>query len=125
MPKKHVHRSKEEYQKTVSEARKRWKIKERTMKEMFRVNEAGAMLIQKQLLATNTSVLDVLEDNFCCNESVIASVVIAEQERSTISTISIESSDIVDTEDTLVYEDFIDVDNAQTMDASTHKHFDE
>ena len=106
MAKTPVRRSKEEYQKSVSEARKRWKIKERTMKAMFLANENGAKLLQEHLLATDTLVCRQPDNSVLCSEYVLPSIVITDENAMAGAAVSLTAvnttkpRNIVDTEET-------------------------
>ena len=131
MTKTPVRRSKEEYQKSVSEARKRWKIKERTMKAMFLANENGAKLLQEHLLATDTSVCRQADNSVLFSEYVLPSIVITDENAMAGAAVSLtaanetNSRNIVDTEDTAIEDNLLEAGGTHKIDSAVHENFDE
>jgi hypothetical protein len=131
MAKTPVRRSKEEYQKSVSEARKRWKIKERTMKAMFLANENGAKLLQEHLLATDTLVCRQPDNSVLCSEYVLPSIVVTDENAmagATVSLIAVTSTkprNIVDIADTAIEDNLKEAGGTHKINAVVHENFDE
>jgi len=109
MPQKPVRRSKEEYQYSVNEARKRWKINERKMKELFKSDKAQAMQTQQNKLMAEPCTMPEADVKPC--ENVMVAVIIVPHEMVTMTVMSSVEETVHDTSDTIghvVREDFIE-----------------
>ena len=84
MPPKHVRRSKEEHLHVVSEARKRFKEKEKKRKELLRSTGEDAMRVEQNLLMMGTICDTAAGTNVQSDEIGVAAVIITPQEMVTV-----------------------------------------